>query len=158
DLRAGTYGAPPVQDDPSGAFLREEGHLIGDHGGPTWPVMRFYHNTVLRRTPVFRDYFLFGLGTGLRNTERDVFKNSFVQPQRARGVKLLGMSGVEDLREGGNVRWGIKDGPTFKADPFAKFRASAVFQASRKRYEPGWTTSDRFVDPRFASLTPDESL
>src|SRR5262245_48895594 len=55
DLRGGTYKAPPTQPDPGGAFLREEGHLIGDHGGPIWPVLRFYQNTVLRHTPVFRD-------------------------------------------------------------------------------------------------------
>src|SRR6185437_9554331 len=62
DLRGGTYRSPPAEPDPSGAFLHEEGHLVGDHGGPIWPVMHVYHNTLLRRTPVFRDYFLFGLG------------------------------------------------------------------------------------------------
>lgn len=50
------------QADPTGAFLHEEGHLAGDHGGPIWPVIHFYHNTLLRESPVFRDLFLFGLG------------------------------------------------------------------------------------------------
>ena len=69
DLRAGTYKSPPAQNDPTGAFLHDEGHLVGDHGGPIWPVMHVYHNTVLRETPTFRDYFLFGLGPqGLRNS------------------------------------------------------------------------------------------
>jgi hypothetical protein len=159
DLRGGTYKAPPAQADPGGAFLREEGHLVGDHGGPTWPVLRFYHNTVLRHTPVFRDSFLFGLGAqGLRHTERDVFNNLFVQTERVPGVNFTGMKQAENLPEGGNVLWGQKDGPAFKGDVFAKFRASALFRDSRKRYEPGWTTHDKMADPKFVRLPADESL
>jgi len=159
DLRGGTYKTPPAQPDPSGAFLREEGHLAGDHGSPTWPVMRFYQNTVLRHTPVFRDYYLFGLGAmGLRNNERDVFNNLFVQTTRIPGVSFVGMKEAPNLREGGNLLWGMKDGPAFKGDPFAKFRASALFRDSRKHYEPGWTTHDRVADPRFVRLPADESL
>jgi hypothetical protein len=158
DLRGGTYKSPPTQSDASGNFLREEGHLVGDHGGPTWPVMRFYHNTVLRHTPVFRDYFLFGLGAqGLRNNERDVFNNIFVQTERVPGVGFAGIKDAGNLREGGNLLWGVKDGPTLKGDPFAKFRASALFKASRKHYEPGWTTHDRVADPRFINLTADKA-
>src|SRR5262249_21111552 len=56
DLRSGTYKSPPSEPPVDDSFLHEEGHLAGDHGGPIWPVIRFYHNTVLRRTPVFRDY------------------------------------------------------------------------------------------------------
>src|SRR5207244_3005538 len=62
------------------------------------------------------------------------------------------------LREGGNLIWGMKDGPTFKGDVFAKFRASPLFQDSRKRYEPGWTMQDRLADPKFVRLPADESL
>ncbi len=157
DLRAGTYSAPPAEPDASGQFLRREGHLVGDHGSPTYPVMRFYHNTVLRHTPVFRDYFLFGLGAqGLRNSERDVFNNIFLQTERVPGVNLAGIKQAEALREGGNLLWGMKEGPAAK-DVFAKFRASPLFQESRKRYEPGWTTHDRVADPRFQNLSSDET-
>ncbi len=172
DLRGGTYKSPPTQADPArpplpggrgvgvrGAFLGEEGHLVGDHGSPTWPVMRFYHNTALRHTPVFRDYYLFGLGAqGLRNTERDVFNNIFVQTERIPGVNFTGMTQAENLREGGNLIWGMKDGPEFQGDAFAKFRASPLFKDSRKRYEPGWTTHDRLADPRFVNLTANEPV
>jgi hypothetical protein len=159
DLRGGTYKSPPTEADATGAFLREEGHLVGDHGGPTWPVLRFYQNTALRHTPVFRDYFLFGLGAqGLRNTERDVFNNLFVQTERVPGVNFTGMKQAENLREGGNFIWGMKDGPAVKGDVFAKFRASPLFKDSQKRYEPGWTTQDRLADPRFLRLPADESL
>lgn len=159
DLRGGTYSSPPAEADATGAYLRREGHLASDHGSPIYPVMRIYHNTILRNTPVARDYYLFGLGAvGLKNTERDVFNNIFVQTERVPGANFGGMKQAENLREGGNLIWGLKDGPAFKGDVFAKFRASPLFQASRKRYEPGWTTQDRLVDPRFVRLPADESV
>jgi hypothetical protein len=159
DLRRGTYKGPPTEPDPSGKFLHEEGHLVGDHGGPIWPVMRFYHNTVLRETPVFRDYFLFGLGAqALRHNERDVFNNIFVQTDRIPGVGFAGITQVGNAREGGNLLWGVKEGPELNRDVFAKFRASPLFKQSRSFYEPGWTTHDLVADPKFVNLPPDRSL
>lgn len=100
DQRPGVYYHLPAKPEPAGEFLHSEGHFISDHGGPVFPVMRVYHNTVLRREPVFRDYFLFGLGaTGLKNTERDVFNNLFVQMERVPGVVILGKE-AGMLREG----------------------------------------------------------
>jgi len=156
DMRGGTYKAPPTEPDPSGSFLHGEGHLVGDHGGPIWPVMHVYHNTFLRQTPVFRDYFLFGLGAqGLRQNERDVFNNIFVQMDRVPGVNFGGAKEAANLREGGNLVWGVAESPQLDGDPFAKFRASPLFELSRQRYEPGWTTEDRLADPRFVSLPND---
>lgn len=156
DQRAGVYYHLPSKDDPTGAFLHDEGHLISDHGSPVYPVMRVYHNTFLRRGPVFRDDFLFGLGaTGIRGTERDVFNNLFVQADRVPGAVVLGKE-AGPLREGGNVLWGVKQGPK-KVDPFAKLRSSPLFEASRKFYEPGWTTNDRVADPKFVALAEDAS-
>src|SRR5207249_3535195 len=51
--------------------------------------------------------------------------------------------------------WGVKGGAELKGDFFARFRASALFADSRKRYEPGWTTHDRVADPRFVKLSAD---
>ena len=156
DQRAGVYYTLPSQDDPTGSYLHFEGHLLSDHGSPVYPIMRVYHNTFLRKTPVFRDSFLFGLGaTGLDRTERDVFNNIFVQMERVPGVGLIGIKQAKELREGGNLIWGMIDGPTLKVNPFAKFRASSLFVESKKRYEPGWTTHDRIADPGFVKLTPD---
>ena len=156
DLRRGTYRSPPTDPDPTGSYLHEEGHLVGDHGGPTWPVIHFYHNTALRRTPVFRDYFLFGLGAqGLRNTERDVLNNIFVQSDAVPGVGFAGIKEPGNVREGGNLLWGATEGPELDRDVFAKFRASPLFEASRKYYEPGLTTNDRIADPKFASFSAD---
>lgn len=158
DLRGGTYKSPPAQPDPTGAFLREEGHLIGDHGSPVWPVFHFYHNTVLRKTPVFRDSFLFGMGSaGLHHTERDVFNNVFVQADRVPGVGFAGMQQAENLREGGNLIWGVNEGPTLNSDPFSKFRSSRLFNESQRVYEAGWTTHDRFADPKFVRLAADDA-
>jgi hypothetical protein len=156
DLRNGTYKAPPRQPDAPGAFLHEEGHLASDHGSPIWPVMRFYQNAVLRETPVFRDHFLFGLGTGgLKNTERDVFNNLFVQMNKVPGASFSGIREIGPIREGGNILWGVKDGPAITGDPFAKFRASAIFATSRKFYEPGLSTQDRVADPKFVHVPDD---
>ena len=156
DLREGTYKSPPTQPLADGSFLHEEGHLVGDHGGPIWPVMRFYQNTVLRRTPVFRDYFLFGLGAqGLRRTERDVFNNIFVQADQAPGVGFAGIKDVGNLREGGNVLWGLKQQPDAKRDALTRFRSTKMFIDSRSVFEPGWTTNDIVADPKFRVLPPD---
>ena len=158
DFRAGGYYQSPAQPDPTGAFLRHEGHLASDHGSPVWPVMRVYHNTFLRRTPTYRDYFLFGLGAqGLRHTERDVFNNLFVQIEKVPGTGFAGIKEPGNVRAGGNILWGVKDGPALTGDPFAKFRTSPLFAASKKFYEPGLTTHDRVADPKFVSLTADQS-
>jgi hypothetical protein len=150
DLRGGTYKSPPGQEDPSGEFLHTEGHLMGDHGSPVWPVLHFYQNTVLRDTPTFRDSFLFGLGSqGLRRTERDIFNNIFVQSKGAPGTGFIGMQHAENVREGGNLIWSVQDGPALNRDVFAKFRASKLFDESRQHYEAGWTTHDRVADPKF---------
>jgi hypothetical protein len=120
--------------------------------------MHVYHNTLIRQTAVFRDLYLFGLGAqGLRNTERNVFNNIFVQTEKVPGVAFVGMKQAEKVREGGNILWGLRDGPALKTDPFAKFRASPLFQESKKHYEPGWTTQDKVADPKFVKLPPEES-
>ncbi len=153
DLRAGSYTTPPVKPDPAGGFLREEGHLAGDHGSPVWPVIHFYHNTLLREKPVFRDNYLFGLAVGgLRNSERDVFNNIFIQMREVPGVNFIPMKSAERLREGGNLLWGLEAGPRLAGDPFAKFRASTLFNDSRQFHTPGWTTQDRIADPKFVAV------
>lgn len=158
DQRAGVYYSLPVKAEPSGEFLHYEGHLLSGHSGPVYPVMRVYHNTILRRGPVFRDLYLFGLGAiGLGRTERDVFNNILVQMDGVPGVLFGGVKSDSALREGGNLLWGLKEGPRLKLDPFATFRASTLFAESRKRHEPGWTTHDRIADPKFVKLSADEA-
>lgn len=159
DLRGGTYKSPPKEADPTGAFLTGEGHLIGDHGSPTWPVMHVYHNTFLRQTPVFRDYYLFGLGAqGTRNNERDVFNNIFYQEDRLPGVGFVGMITPAAIREGGNLLWSPAATPDTIEKHFQKFRASELAELSRSVYEPGWTTMDQIADPEFLSVSTEGDI
>lgn len=155
DQRAGVYYHLPAEADASGDFLRNEGHLLSDHGGPIYPVMRVYQNTFLRRGPVFRDYFLFGLGAvGTRNTERDVFNNLFVQEDRVPGAVIPGKT-AWPLREGGNILWGTTSAtrnPGKPVDPFARLRSGPLFRDSQRFDPTGWTTQDRVADPRFVRL------
>jgi hypothetical protein len=67
------------------------------------------------------------------------------------------MQQAEDVREGGNLIWGLKDGPALPRDPFARFRASRLFEDSRRRYAAGWTTHDQVADPKFIRLSADGS-
>lgn len=158
DTRAGVPYQWPREADPSGEFLHAEGHLLSDHGSPIYPVMRFYHNTFVRQSPVFRGYFLFGLGAvGLRQNERDVFNNIFVQNQGIPGPGFVAIKEAGQLREGGNILWSPVDGPNASADVFEKFRSSPLFQLSQQRFKPGWTTLDHVVDPGFVRLTGDRS-
>jgi hypothetical protein len=117
--------------------------------------MKFYQNTFLRQSPVFRGHFLFGLGAvGLRHNERDVFNNIFVQKRGIPGAGFVAIKEAGHLREGANVLWGVDDGPSAK-DVFAKFRTSPLFEQSKHSYEQGWTTHDRFVDPKLMHLPND---
>lgn len=152
DTRAGVPYQHPREPDPSGEFLHAGGRLLGDHGGPTFPVIRFYHNTVLREEPAYRGAYLFDLGpTGMRNTERDVFNNIFVQRQGLPGSGFVAVKEPGVLREGGNLLWGVVEGPKTTDDIFAKFRSTPLFEKSKQHYLPGWTTRDRFADPQFVS-------
>lgn len=158
DTRAGVPYQLPRQTDLSGEFLHAEGHLLSDHGSPIYPVMRFYHNTFIRHSTVFRGYFLFGLGAvGLKHSERDVFNNIFVQNRGIPGPGFVAIKEAGQLREGGNILWSPGEGPDVESDVFAKFRTSPLFQLSQQSDEPGWTTRDRFVDPLFVSLTADRT-
>lgn len=158
DTRAGVSYQLPRAADPTGSFLHAEGHLLSDHGSPVYPVMRFYQNTFLRASPVFRGHFLFGLGAvGLRHNERDVFNNIFVQKRGIPGPGFVAIKEAGLLREGGNLLWGREDGPQAQADVFAKFRTSPLFEQSKQHHKPGWTTLDRFLDPKLMQIPNDAS-
>jgi hypothetical protein len=156
DDRGGVYKFPPKESDPSGKFLHEEGLLIGDHGSPIWPVVRFYQNTALRDEPAYRGAFLFGMGSaGLQRTERDVFNNLFVQTDGLPGNQFVGVQPADKLHEGGNLMWGLVESPGFRGDLFAKFHASPLFKASQTSQPPGLTMNDRVADPKFVRLSAD---
>lgn len=152
DLRQGTFKGPPAEADATGAYLNQIGMLCSDHGGPTWPNYFFYHNTVIRKDPSWRDYYGFGMGgQATHNTTRRVFNNIFTTLEGLPGLSFG--SGPDDNVVNGNLHWGIIDGPNFDGDFFKLKACKAAFRL--KPQPETWMTSDRFADPKFASLTTD---
>lgn len=161
DLRRGmAYFWPAGPDDPEfkapkgGDRFPWAGRLAGDHGSPTWEPIRFYHNTVVYRTPAFRSAYGAGMG-GHVNTRRAVFNNVFVELE---GMPGLEFSATDDtlIQADGNLHWSASGGPAVKGDWFAKFRESPQFKKSKAHYPPGWAAGDLFADPLLAAVPADE--
>jgi len=153
DLRQGTYKSPPEKPDQSGAFLNTPTTILAhDHGSPVWPTAYVYHNTFLLPAGAWRNYYGFTWGSHMRYTTRRLFNNIFVQVEGIPGLNFSALSADDDFQADGNLLWGVKDGPGRQGDFFVKFRRSPLFEASKKRYPPGWGANDRFADPKFVSL------
>lgn len=156
DLRQGTYGAPPVKPDPSGAFLNRPTELLAhDHGSPTHPIYYVYHNSFLLQGNAWRGYYGFGWASHTRGTTRRVFNNIFAQAEGLPGLDFTAVSPEDDFQADGNLLWGIRDGGGIRGDYFTKFRQSPLFAASKRSYPPGWGANDRFGDPKFVCLGGD---
>jgi len=163
DLRRGIYSHPPAthdepNDENAAGSLNRQGHLIGDHGSPTWPPIYFYQNTVLQTAPALRFYYAGGLGyAGLRDSRRRVFNNVFVHHRLgdAKNGALIAANAAEvDLAVDGNLFWGLIDG-SGAANYLERFRKSKDFETSKARYAAGWTAHDLVADPRFKQLSTD---
>src|SRR5262249_21177150 len=125
DTRAGVYYQNVRKEDPSGDYLHHEGVIVGDHGGPIHPVMRFYHNTIVRCSGAAKDQLLFGLGSiGLRQSQRQVLNNILIQME---GTPGLGLRHVGDVREAGNLIWSLGENSDLIAAMLKKFRSSKPF-------------------------------
>src|SRR5262249_25296967 len=120
------------------------------------PNYYVYHNTFLLSGNAFRGYYAFAWGAHTRGTTRRVFNNLFVQVEGVPGLNFSGASADDDFQADGNLLWGLKDGPKVQGDVFAKFRRSSLFEASKKRYPPGWGANDRFADPKFVWSNADD--
>ncbi|MFT7643633.1 MAG: hypothetical protein ACI9G1_005399 [Pirellulaceae bacterium] len=81
------------------------GRLCGDHGSPIWEPIRFYHNTVVARDPAFRSYYGLGWGGHMKDTERWVQNNVFVQIDGWPGAHGLGLN--ETLHVSANLHYGL---------------------------------------------------
>ncbi len=160
DLRHGTLGGPPTGAEADAkstiADWWRPGRPASDHGSPVWEPMIVYHNTVLCSDPAFRGYYAAGLAGHTRGTTRRVFNNVFVQFEGNPGLQFP--PAEDDLQADGNLLWGAKDGPAVKGDFFATFRRSKLFEASKKRYPPGWGVADVFADPKFVRPPADLRL
>jgi len=161
DLRQPTYGSPPREGEEGKPATDSEVErmpvLCGDHGSPIWSQYYFYQNTVLRRDRAWRDYYGFGLGNmGLAGrSKRRVFNNIFVQAKGLPGLVLWPKPDEVDMQVDANLFWATAQGPAFQGDLFAKVRASAVVEASKKQYPPGWAAHDVFADPQFVNMNGD---
>jgi len=145
------YGIPANADH---VELTDYGRVAGDHGGPAWEPMDFYHNTVVSRDAPFRGYYGAGLGGHLGGgTRRRVFNSIFLQVDGLPG----NVFSPPDVRfqADGNLHWGVAAGPGFTGDFFGKFRQSPAFAQSKTQYPPGWAASDRFADPQVVRFNAD---
>jgi hypothetical protein len=155
DLRQGVYRSVPVKADPTGEYLNSPITMAAhDHGSPTWPNYYVYHNTFLLSGDAWRGYYGFCWGSHTRGTRRRLFNNIFVQVEGLPGLNFSAISLDDDFQAGGNLLWGMKDGPRFKGDFFEDFRSSDLFRESKKRHPTGWGAGDRFADPKFVSFDP----
>lgn len=160
DGRFGTYRAIPQQADPTGAFLDAPTEGIAhDHGSPTWPNYYVYHNTFVLKSPSRRGEYGFRWGTGLRETKRQVFNNMFVQIEGGPAFRLFPAADA-DFQADGNLHWSFNEGAKYPGNLFDKFRRSAIFEASKKRYAGGWFAHDLVADPKFLAwdAAPDRPL
>lgn len=161
DLRGPVhYHWPRSPDDP--AFKPEAGgpsrfpsagSLCGDHGGPVWEPMAFYHNTVIARKAAFRNYYGLGMG-GHVSSRRKVYNNIFVQIEGNPGLAFGVADGVP-LDVDGNLLWGTHDGPAAQAGFFESARQTTRPRARNKQAPARWGEHDRFADPRFGRFSED---
>lgn len=146
------YHWPSGPDDPLG--ITSLGRFAGDHGSPAWEPMWIYHNTVLAGDAPRYDYLTDGWGRAAgKGTQRRVFNNIVCQLHGLPGSTLP--AAASDFQADGNVLWSVSDGPSFTGDLFKKFRASPEFDRSQEKYPAGWTTHDRFADPKFVAYAGD---
>lgn len=86
DFRRPVMYQQPKEDEPQ---ITSYGRVAGDHGGPLWEPMTFYHNTFVGAEPPFRSYYLAGLGGHLAGgSMRRVFNNISVQANGSPGAVL----------------------------------------------------------------------
>jgi hypothetical protein len=135
--------------------LTSMGRLGGDHGSPAWEPLRFYQNTVIAGDTPWREHYGGGLGAmGVGNrTPRRLFNNIFVTTKGSPGWVLP--KGSAELVADGNLHWSAAPAAGVDEAAFlARLRVPAVLDPSRDTYAPGWTSRDRFADPRFFHLDP----
>ncbi|MCH8830676.1 MAG: hypothetical protein IID45_13955, partial [Planctomycetes bacterium] len=149
DLRAPVPYHTPRQNGPQ--TITSYGRLCGDHGGPVWEPIWFYHNTVIARSGSGRS-FGFGMAGHIRRTRRRVFNNLFLQVE---GTPLMRFPrAADDFQSDGNLCWSYGKDARTAAKPLADFRQSKTFQDSQRRYRPGWEAGGMIADPRLLKFTP----
>lgn len=152
--RSVMYYHPSGPDAPQ--ELSSKGRLASDHGSPLWEPMHIYQNTIICADIPRYHYGTAGLGNSVAaGTRRRVFNNIVLNTEHVPGNVLP--PPAADLEADHNIFWSLVQvaKPQAAQDFFAKFRASKAFDESKKRYAPGWTAHDRFVDPKLARVDAD---
>ena len=144
DLRHSLRTGRASSKNPAGGT--STGKVMGDHGSPPWSQMRIYHNTCVMAGPS-RDADMGFLGACNLERPRLVLNNLHVHLAK---LPLVNGPALDAALYDGNLYWspGIDDKQAAKA--FAKFRASAIVEASKKSYPAGLHSASRIGDPRFA--------
>lgn len=150
--RPAPYYWPTGPDAPQ--EITSYGRFASDHGSPAWEPLFVYHNTIVAGDPPRYSYGTDGLGSHLRVPRRRVLGNIISQLHGLPGQTIPPPE--SDWIGDGNLFWSVSDGATFDpAQLFVKFRRSAELERSRANYAAGWTTNDRFADPRFVRFARD---
>ena len=139
------YHQPKGPDDAQ--EITSHARFAGDHGGPAWEPMNIYHNTIIARDERGYDYGTFGLSP--RSSTTRLFNNIVVQLDKFPSVGLL--SAKADFQVDHNLLWSVSQGQA--ANFLPKLQKSKVFEESKKHYALGWTSNDRFADPRFVRFS-----
>jgi len=143
DLRHPLRTGRPSTKNPAGGS--STGKVMGDHGSPPWSRMRIYHNTCVVAGPA-REPDMGFLNACNPERPRQVFNNLHVHAAK---LPLIAGPAPEAAVYDGNLYWspGVDDKQAAKV--FAKFRAAAIAEASKKVYPAGFHSASRVGDPRF---------
>ncbi len=160
DLRQRTYTRPPrVAGEAPFQYASE---VAGGHDSPVWPHLWFYHNTVINDYLPSRARRYYGIAIGAWGTssKRRVFNNIFVQERGFPGTELKAKVDANDplrwlenldLELDGNLFWALDQ----QVPPENRFKRTAAFVASQRKYAPGLTANDIYADPKVVALSSD---
>jgi hypothetical protein len=148
DLRAPVRLGRPSEK--GGQVAANAGKLMGDHGGPPWPSLFAYHNTVIAASPALSADMLLLRGA-TEDRPRRLFNNILVHG----GKWLRHAPGTRFAHADGNLYWQPGLESPSAADYFKAFRASPALVDSKQVYAPGFDSHSLVADPRFMKAEMD---
>lgn len=150
DLRGPVNTGRPTAERP--AASQSYGKVMGDHGSPPWPAMNIYHNTFVM-TEQGRSADMETTGGTKAGNERRVFNNIYYH--LAKLPALVPPNADQNAATDGGLYWSPNTDPKVAAAFFNKYRASPLFEASKKLYPAGSTSHSLVADPRLTSVSAD---
>ena len=138
---------------PEDKELIHYGRLCGDHGGPVWEPINFYHNTVLLHGAAFRGYYAGGWAGSLREKKRNVFNNIFVQQQGLPGLNLQ-QGSTQLLKFGGNLNWSFDPGSAPHESFLVNLKKAIAKSTKQDATKTDIKITDQMANPQFVDTTP----